>query len=62
MRRIQLELRAGKDKQNVDVCVSEISEDLERVNQWAKDNELGINPTKSKSLVISKVPVDVSSI
>ena len=48
--------------QNVDVCVSEINEDLERVYQWARGNGLGINPTKSKSLVISRVLLDVSSI
>ena len=48
--------------QNVDVCVSEINEDLERVYQWARGNGLGINPTKSKSLVISRVLLDVSRI
>ena len=42
--------------QNVDVCVSEINEDLERVYQRAR----GINLTKS-SLVISRVLLDVSS-
>ena len=48
--------------QKTDDCVTEINEDLERVSQWARGNGLGINPMKSKALVISRVSIDVSGV
>ena len=48
--------------QKTDDCVTEINEDLERVSQWAGGNGLGINPMKSKALVISRVCIDVSGV
>ncbi|XP_075157817.1 uncharacterized protein LOC142231083 [Haematobia irritans] len=35
-------------------CISKLNDDLDRINSWAYNNDLKLNPKKSKCLLISK--------
>ena len=41
-------------KENIDSCVDCINRDLVRIDNWASTNELGINPSKFKCIILSK--------
>jgi Reverse transcriptase (RNA-dependent DNA polymerase) len=40
-------------------CVGDVNEDLKRVFNWAKENGLKINPTKSQVIVIHRCKTEV---
>ena len=46
--------------ESVEVCVSEINEDLNTIYNWATKNGLCLNPDKSKYLVINRRKIDTS--
>lgn len=49
---VQIYLSANVD--DISSCICKINHDLERVGNWASNNRLCINPSKSKCIVISK--------
>ena len=40
--------------ENINHCIGSINCDLQRVDNWAKANELSINPSNSKCLLLSR--------
>lgn len=50
------------NKENINTCVNTINENLLRVDQWATNNGLMLNPKKTKCLVISRNCTNVENL
>ncbi|XP_075151656.1 uncharacterized protein LOC142225697 [Haematobia irritans] len=55
-----VKIYASAYMRNLTECVNDINHDLERIENWAARNELKINPSKSKCLVIHKSGINLS--
>lgn len=49
-----VQLYSSTSMNNLGACIQNINSDLDHISEWAKNNGLRINPSKSKCILISK--------